>query len=480
MNVVWLRRDLRLSNNPALFHANQNSAEPLLVVFTHSSEQMTAHAIGHNQQALIESEIQRLAIALKEKNIISVNLSVNFSEAPQKLFEFLINVKCKQLFFNVEYPYDERLRDKQVVTRLQPTITCNRYNADSLIAPWEITNLNGLGYKVYSGFKKRVYERLSQKPLTIYPEIKKRSPLEAQRVLSSLKKNQERVPFNVLFEKSQGVKSSLAIPNVNAKASKKKLEKFCEKSIASYAEHRDYPAVVGTSELSSALAVGTISSAECYEVVSRANKKGSQKWLDEIIWRDFYRSVIWHYPRVSKNLAFNPVDQFLNWHQNSEEIEKFYEAQTGIPIIDAAIKQLIDTGWMHNRLRMVVASYFTKNLWGDWRLGERFFAKHLFDYDFASNNGGWQWCASVGTDAAPYFRIFNPLAQQKKFDPNGEFVRRWITELDGVDNKLLTKENIRLASNYPISTIDLKKTRQDAIDNFKQAKLFLSDLKANA
>jgi deoxyribodipyrimidine photo-lyase len=174
---------------------------------------------------------------------------------------------------------------------------------------------------------------------------------------------------------------------------------------------------------------------------------------------------------VSRGQAFNKVDRAIKWDVSNSAFAAWQRGETGIPIIDAAMKQLVTTGWMHNRLRMVVASYLTKNLFMDWRIGEAFFAEHLFDYDFSSNNGGWQWCASVGTDAAPYFRVFNPASQQKRFDPEAKFIKCWLPQLAQYSAKDIHRFETHPLNNYPPMQVNLKSSRQQAIETFKTAKL---------
>ena len=188
-----------------------------------------------------------------------------------------------------------------------------------------------------------------------------------------IKKIDHSLPVSKVSELPDKPKCSISLPLVCSAKSKIMLTKFCDSKLSEYAKDRDTPSLDATSNLSTALALGTISTAECYQFATLERLGKTNKWVDELIWRDFYRSVVWHYPHVCQHKAFKPIDEYLNWISHSKEIEKFFQAKTGIPIIDAAVRQLLNTGWMHNRLRMITASYFTKNLWGNWRMGERFF-----------------------------------------------------------------------------------------------------------
>ena len=189
-------------------------------------------------------------------------------------------------------------------------------------------------------------------------------------------------------------------------------------------------------------------------------------------WRDFYKNLIVEVPRVSRALPFKLDTATLPWNSDDDAFQRWCDGQTGVPIVDAAMRQLVATGWMHNRCRMIVAMFLTKNLFIDWRKGEAFFAQHLVDYDMASNNGGWQWSASTGTDAAPYFRIMNPVSQSQKFDAQGHYIRTWVPELADLDDKAVHdpygQKNFPVGLKYPKPMVDLKKSRQAAIDTFKQ------------
>ena len=207
-----------------------------------------------------------------------------------------------------------------------------------------------------------------------------------------------------------------------------------------------------------------------YEFTS--GNKGICKWIDEIIWREFYRNIMHSFPKVSQNQPFQDYTKSIRWRYSEKELEAFYEGKTGFPIVDAGIRQMLSEGWMHNRLRMVVAMFFTKNMLHDWRLGEKFFMQHLIDGDFSSNNGGWQWSSSTGTDSAPYFRIFNPITQSQNFDPDGEFIKKFIPELKDfpIANIHQPKDDLFSSTDYPSPILDLKESRMRAIQAFKDAR----------
>jgi deoxyribodipyrimidine photo-lyase len=226
------------------------------------------------------------------------------------------------------------------------------------------------------------------------------------------------------------------------------------------------------------LAAGLISPKECLAVLEEAHsgvlgptRDGPKVWLSEILWRDFYRHVMLEFPHVVKGLPFRPEGDLVPWQEPGAEFDAWCEGRTGVPIVDAAMRCLVSEGWLHNRLRMVVAMYLTKDLLIDWRLGERFFNRHLVDADFASNNGGWQWSASTGTDAAPYFRVFNPVLQSKKTDPDGAFIRRWVPELRDVEGDAVHQPSPfdRELCGYPAEIVDHRMARARAIEAYGRA-----------
>ncbi len=268
-----------------------------------------------------------------------------------------------------------------------------------------------------------------------------------------------------------------------SKSAQNILHKFCDTDLLHYKEQRDFPNLDATSKLSAYLAVGAISSKQCFlealyanENVFPGNNSNIMCWIDELIWRDFYRNVIYFNPDICKGANYNKKYDKIKWNTSVKDYKAWCNGDTGIPIIDAAMRQLVQTGWMHNRLRMIVAMFLTKQLLIDWRKGEKFFSEHLIDLDFASNNGGWQWCASTGTDAVPYFRIFNPITQSQRFDPNGTFIRKYCPNLAKLNAKQIHDPSSHCSAQalrdmqYPNIIVDLKVARARALEMYKVAK----------
>jgi deoxyribodipyrimidine photo-lyase len=218
-----------------------------------------------------------------------------------------------------------------------------------------------------------------------------------------------------------------------------------------YKEQRDFPGIHGTSRLGVHLRFGTVS----IRKLANKAKQLNETFLNELIWRDFYHAILWHFPQVGEGRSFKPEYDFIQWRDNENEFDKWCRGETGYPIVDAGMRELNATGYMHNRVRMIVASFLTKHLLIDWRWGEAYFAKKLLDFDLAANNGGWQWAAGSGCDAAPYFRIFNPYLQTKKFDPELKYIRKWVPELEEF--------------NYPRPIVDHDFARKRVLDVYAAA-----------
>jgi deoxyribodipyrimidine photo-lyase len=258
------------------------------------------------------------------------------------------------------------------------------------------------------------------------------------------------------------------------------LEEFLHR-IERYQEARDFPAVKGVSYLSVHLRFGTVSIRQLAAAAWQQGGRGAQTWLSELIWRDFYHQILWHRPDVASGHAFKRQYDALAWPNPRGHFDAWCEASTGYPLVDAAMRQLNQTGYMHNRLRMVAASFLTKDLLVDWRLGEKYFADKLIDFDFAANSGGWQWAASVGCDAQPWFRIFNPVTQSEKFDAQGQFIRRYLPELADVSGKFIhapwtmpaaeqQRTHCVIGRDYPAPIVDHSAQRARALDLFKQSR----------
>ena len=267
------------------------------------------------------------------------------------------------------------------------------------------------------------------------------------------------------------------IPTGGRDAGRRRLKSFLEGTVATYHRDRDFPGLDGTSRLSPHLRFGTLSARECVYAARDAAKaerslaQGARKWIDELIWREFYAAILQEHPENLKR-PYRLEYESVEWLDRDDELEAWKRGQTGYPIVDAGMRQLRETGWMHNRVRMIVASFLTKDLIVDWRKGERFFFERLVDGDPASNNGGWQWAASTGTDPQPYFRIFNPTTQGQRFDPDGSYVRRFVPELCDVPDAIIHEpwREPLLTGAYPAPLVDHAERRKLALERYSAAR----------
>jgi deoxyribodipyrimidine photo-lyase len=327
----------------------------------------------------------------------------------------------------------------------------------SIFNPDSIKTQSDTFFKVFTPFSKAFRSKLFTKKIELLGSPKKQK--------KKIHENDEVENISLKAER----KNILELYAVGEEYALNMLEEFIDHKILDYEKQRDFPAIDGTSSLSPYLSSGVLSSRQClfkvFEKVSE-EEEGVKTWVNEIIWREFYKYILFHNPRVSKNLSFSEKYDSFPWSDNQEHFIAWSNGETGVPIIDAAMKQLNSTGWMHNRLRMIVAMYLSKNLLIDWRKGEKYFMQNLIDGDLASNNGGWQWSASTGVDAAPYFRIFNPITQSEKFDKKGDFIKKWLPEISSVRNIHDPSSDDRNDIGYSNHLVDLKESRKNAIEVF--------------
>ncbi|MBD74028.1 MAG: deoxyribodipyrimidine photolyase [Rickettsiales bacterium] len=468
-SLVWLRNDLRMDDNPALRQACVSSEE-VHCIYIFSREQMEIHNQANCKIEFIISNLRNLGNSLKEINIpLTIVNSDGFDDNANKILDVINERSISKVYWNNMFGVDENERDREVQNVLNDkNIYYETFNDQVVYSPGTITTKEDKPYSVFTPFKRRWIENFNLELLDIEFNYTSKNN-------SGIDSNINE--FNFEFEKLHTVDMSLwRIGEANAISM---LNNYLEKKVLSYSKDRNDPIIDGTSRLSPYLASGIISPKRCIlEALKRNNfeldsgETGIVKWIDEIIWREFYKNIMHSFPKVSKGLPFQDYTKNIKWRFDQDEFEAWKRGKTGFPIIDSAMRQLNTEGWMHNRLRMVVAMFFTKNMLHDWRLGEAFFMENLIDGDFSSNNGGWQWSSSTGTDAAPYFRIFNPITQSKNFDRDGLFIKKHIEELQDLDKKEIhdPSENVRKHLNYPMQILDLKESRLRAIDAFNEAK----------
>ncbi|NOU50321.1 deoxyribodipyrimidine photo-lyase [Pseudoalteromonas sp. JBTF-M23] len=456
--ILWFRRDLRFFANDALIEAVENGAKEAL--FFVCQKQWQTHNAAPIQIDLLKRRVAWLGQALCDYGIYLHIVEVDdFSDTPQALKRFCEKHNTQRVYANREYEINECQRDKKC---LELGIDLTLFDGDLVAPPHSVTTKSGDMFKVFTPFKKAWLKKFEQHHFFI-PSW----PLE-----KSNKHTRWHLP-----ECLQGDGSSLKWP-IDDDTIKTIANHFIQNKCEEYQSVRDIPSIKGTSGLSPYLALGMVSVKQLlaqlqlfYPDILHTTTKPEFCWVNELIWREFYRHLIIAFPNLCRHENFNKKYNAVQWQYDATQFKAWCEGKTGYPIVDAAMRQLNQTGWMHNRLRMIVASFLTKHLLIDWRHGEKYFMQHLIDGDFASNNGGWQWAASTGCDAQPYFRIFNPITQSEKFDPQGDFIRKYVPELGDVPSKyihfphdyLVTKQNTQ----YAQPLVDHKVARVRALEAFK-------------
>ncbi|MDX5447908.1 MAG: DNA photolyase family protein [Bacteroidota bacterium] len=428
VNFFWFRRDLRINDNAGLYHGLR-SGHPVQCLFIFDKEILDKLEDKDDKRvSFIHTEILRLHEELRKHG---ASLIVRYGN-PLEIWKDLVNeFKINGVYANRDYEPYARKRDKEVFEFLKDKgIDFKGFKDQVIFDKNEVVKDDGEPYQVYSPYMRKWKERMNDHFSRSYP---------VEKYLDHL------FPY-----------SNPDIPSLDEMGFKKvdpgvPQRTIPKEIIKSYDRTRNFPAnEEGTTHLSVHLRFGTISIRELTRVALDLN----QKFLNELIWRDFYQMVLYHFPESGEK-AIKPKYDRIEWVNDEEAFQRWCDGKTGYPLVDAGMRELNETGYMHNRVRMVVASFLTKHLLTDWRWGEAYFAKKLLDYDMASNVGGWQWAAGSGMDAAPYFRIFNPESQLEKFDPKGAYVKKWVPEWK--------------TSDYPKPVVEHKKARERALEIYKKA-----------
>jgi len=460
---MWFRRDLRVEDNPALSAAMQSG--PTIATFFLTEETWEAHDLSPAKKSLLIRQVNALAEALAKLNVPLITIDCGrFSKAPEQLLRLVKDLSVDAVFFNHEYEYDEQQCTRKVLKTLtREDISSQGFHDQCAIRPGAIKTANGDWYQVFTAFKRNYLTNYQQASRALAKKPRKQKPVEPATNTAAIKSIKLEQKWQNLW------------PAGEAEAHRR-LKLFLNNKVSDYAKWRDFPAVEGTSCLSAYLAVGAISTRQCIDAVwqlgggdQSENNAGAKSWMDELVWRDFYRHLLFAYPDLCKHKAFKANTDKLPWKKDQKLFKAWTEGRTGYPIVDAAMRQLQDIGWMHNRLRMVTAMFLTKHLFIDWRLGEQYFMRNLVDGDLASNNGGWQWSASTGVDAAPYFRIFNPVRQSQRFDPKGLFLRRYLPQLERLDDRSIHMPSAEqaLRCGYPAPIVEHEKATRETKSWFK-------------
>ncbi|HKK57011.1 deoxyribodipyrimidine photo-lyase [Marinobacter sp.] len=464
-NLVWFRNDLRIADNAALTAACRRQ-EPVQACFIVTPGQWQQHHWSPARVRLVLDHANAVSGRLAELGIPMTFLTApDFSAGIRKLTELCEARSISHLHFNEEYGINERRRDKSVKAALEEQgVMVNKYRDQTVAPVGSILTQQDEPYSVFTPFSRSWRRWIDDNQPAVFPV-----PEAAGEPVRAESFN----PSGIFPDEFP--EPPPALVKTGEDAAHAQLERFLDNRAGNYKALRDFPAVDGTSMISPYLANGVLSGRQCL-LAARERAGGDQEglttWTSEIAWRDFYINILYHYPRISMRRAFKPETESLTWNPPGDNFEAWKNGRTGIPIVDAAMRQLNQTGWMHNRLRMITAMFLTKNLFIDWRLGEDYFMSKLADGFLASNNGGWQWSASTGTDAAPYFRVFNPATQSERFDPDGDFIRRYLPEIAKLDNKRIHQPWAGgvIPGGYPRPIVDLKASRKEAIARFQALK----------
>jgi deoxyribodipyrimidine photo-lyase len=466
MNLVWLRNDLRLEDNPALYHATHQGDTCCVYIIT--PEQWRQHddapakiALWRERLIAVQHELREHNIPLKLIRFTNDNEST-YNNIPAALLKLANRLNADSIYFNNEYPLNEKQRDRHVSELfIYEGKQINRYDGDVVMRPGTVKTQQDATYKVFTPFSRQWHKLAGENQLAMVGK-----PATQNASLLSL---DEDVKTQWLIEDTPYRQD---LWPTETDAIHQRLHQFAAHRASNYKEMRDIPSVNGTSTLSPYLACGAISVRQCISAIRQnVEEWRSNQWITELIWREFYRHLIDSYPHLSRSENFISLVKPIPWNNDEESFLAWCEGRTGYPIVDAAMKQLVQTGWMHNRLRMVTAAFLTKLLLVDWRKGEAFFMQHLLDGDYASNNGGWQWAASTGADAAPYFRIFSPERQSERFDKEGVFIKKLLPELSSLTKKTVHTPNSeqRKSCGYIEPVVDYKWARQRALEEYATA-----------
>jgi deoxyribodipyrimidine photo-lyase len=428
ISIFWLRRDLRLHDNAGLYHALKGP-HPVLCLFIFDSEIL--NKLEDKDDARVTFIHQTIDALNNELQKHLSSLLVKYKQPHHAWEEILSDYDVRAVYTNHDYEPYAHQRDSELKNLFATKdITFNTYKDQVIFEKNEVIKDDGKPYTVFTPYKRKWYGKLNAFYLKSFP---------TEKYLKNL------------FETKH-----LAIPTLKdmgfIESNAKFPSKHYKEVIADYAGKRDFPAIKGTSHIGLHLRFGTVS---IRQLASDADSAHEKTWLNELIWRDFYAMILYHFPHTATD-AFKPDYDRIQWRNNENEFKAWCNGNTGYPLVDAGMRELNATGYMHNRVRMVVASFLTKHLLIDWRWGEHYFARKLLDYEMASNVGGWQWAAGSGNDAAPYFRVFNPELQLKRFDPKLEYIKKWVPEYADF-------------SKYPEPIVDHVFARERVLKVFKDA-----------
>ncbi|MBN1259182.1 MAG: deoxyribodipyrimidine photo-lyase [Anaerolineae bacterium] len=461
----WIRRDLRLADNQAL-HAALSRAGAVVPVFVLDESLWASPYVGEKRLAFLVAGLSDLDGALRARGSYLV---VRHGQPVEEIIRLCRETGAEDVFAEADVSPYARKRD----ARVSESVPLHLIRGLTVFSPDAVLKNDGTPYTVFTPYSRR-WQAL---PLPVMGDLL--PPPDSISTPSGI--------ATLSLPAAPALPSPLSFPAGEVEA-RRRLKHFVATAMCAYASDRERMDLEGTSKISPYLRFGMISAREAVIAALQAREearlcdqaKGADTWLNELIWREFYLSILYHFPDVRKE-SFRANLQNIEWSNDEDDFQAWQEGQTGYPIVDAAMRQLKTTGWMHNRARMIVASFLTKDLLIDWRWGERHFMRHLVDGDPSANNGGWQWAAGTGADAAPYFRIFNPVLQGEKYDPEGAYVRRYVPELRALPARYIHRpwsmpEPFQkqaacvIGVDYPAPIVDHRWARQRTLEVYKRAR----------
>ena len=475
-SIVWFRQDLRLEDNPALTAAVKRGG-PIIPVYVWAPEEEEDWAPGAASRYWLHHSLKSLEASFEKAGS---RLIVRRGNSLEELESVARSVNAGALFWNRRYEPAITERDETIKRTFQERgLEVKSFNGSLLVEPWEVTTKQGSPYKVFTPFWKACLEQIDPAdPLPVPKTIP--APESWPKYLRI-----ETLELEPKIEWAEGIRNTRSF---GEDAAHERFEAFLDEWLSDYAEGRDRPDRDGTSMLSPHLHFGEIGPRQVWHAVQAAAsghnspgaRRGAEKFLSELAWREFSHNLLHNFPHLPHAPMQEKFADFP-WADDEEALEAWQRGQTGYPIVDAGMRQLWETGWMHNRVRMIVASLLTKDLLISWKHGARWFWDTLVDADLANNTQGWQWTAGCGADAAPYFRIFNPVSQGERYDPKGDYVRRWVPELAEMPDtwihkpweapkELLAEAGVKLDETYPLPIIDHSKARERALAAYDQVK----------
>ncbi|MEN9880065.1 MAG: hypothetical protein RIQ55_711 [Pseudomonadota bacterium] len=469
--LVWLRRDLRLTDHAALYHALRRHAR-VYVAFLFDRDILARLPRNDRRVEFIRESLVELDAALRE---VGGALIVRHGLPRVEIPELARALGVGAVYINRDYEPTAVLRDDDVAKTLAfDKIEFHSFKDQAIFEMDEVLTQAGKPFTVFTPYKNAWYKKAALSDGDFYVR-----PYPVERYFDHLRPSPLATGIPSLADIGFDPTDLSQIGIVpGMRGGRERVEDFFTR-IDTYKTARDFPAVKGVSYLSVHLRFGTVSIRELAGRAWRAGTEGALGWLNELIWRDFYFAILHHFPHAIGH-AFKPAFDAIAWDHEPAWHDAWCQGNTGYPLVDAAQRQLFKTGWMHNRLRMVSASFYTKDLGLDWRRGEAWFAQWLLDFDLSANNGGWQWSASTGCDTQPWFRIFNPVTQSERFDPQGKFIRRYVPELTNVPDKYIhapwtmpasvqTECGVLIGRDYPMPIVDHAEARRRTLARFKNA-----------